>query len=43
MEQRYTATFESLYRHTIPDWFRDAKLGFWSHWGLQSVPMAGDW
>jgi len=21
----------------------DAKLGMWSHWGPQSVPMAGDW
>lgn len=23
---------------TIPDWYRDAKLGFFIHWGLYSVP-----
>ena len=22
----------------IPDWYRDAKLGFFIHWGLYSVP-----
>lgn len=26
-----------------PEWFKDAKIGFWSHWGPQSVPMYGDW
>lgn len=26
-----------------PDWFRDAKLGLWSHWGPQCVPEFGDW
>ncbi|MCC2975193.1 alpha-L-fucosidase [Sphingomonas sp. PL-96] len=31
----------SQYRY--PDWFRDAKLGLWSHWGPQSVPEQGDW
>ncbi|MGY2735543.1 alpha-L-fucosidase [Sphingomonas sp. UYP23] len=31
----------SNYRY--PDWFRDAKLGIWSHWGPQSVPEQGDW
>ncbi|MFD1950786.1 alpha-L-fucosidase [Sphingomonas arantia] len=31
----------SNYRY--PDWFRDAKLGLWSHWGPQSVPEQGDW
>ncbi len=39
----YQATFESLYKHKCPDWFRDAKFGIWSHWGPQSVPMFGDW
>ena len=43
MTERYEPTFESLRKHSVPDWFRDAKLGFWSHWGLGSVPMAGDW
>jgi alpha-L-fucosidase len=22
----------------VPDWYRDAKLGFFIHWGLYSVP-----
>ena len=22
----------------VPDWYRDAKLGFFVHWGLYSVP-----
>ena len=39
----FKATFESLRSFECPDWFRDAKLGIWSHWGPQSVPMCGDW
>ena len=40
---KFEATFESLRTFECPAWFRDAKLGIWSHWGPQSVPMAGDW
>jgi len=29
--------------YRYPDWFRDAKLGLWAHWGPQSVPQQGDW
>lgn len=29
--------------YSTPDWFRDAKLGIWSHWGPQCVPEFGDW
>ncbi len=29
--------------YRAPDWFRDAKLGIWSHWGPQCVPEFGDW
>lgn len=43
MSTLYEPTFESLASHTVPDWFCDAKLGIWSHWGPQSVPMYGDW
>lgn len=39
----FEAAFDSLYTHDYPAWFRDAKLGIWSHWGPQSVPMCGDW
>ncbi len=43
MSKHYEATFESLREYECPDWFRDIKFGIWSHWGPQSVPMAGDW
>lgn len=37
-------TRESLVAHfTVPDWYRDAKLGLWAHWGPQCAPEAGDW
>jgi alpha-L-fucosidase len=39
----FEPTWESLRQYQCPDWFRDAKLGIWSHWGPQCVPMAGDW
>jgi alpha-L-fucosidase len=28
-------TLESLAQFEAPEWFRDAKLGIWSHWGPQ--------
>ena len=40
---KFQPSFDSLRSYECPTWFRDAKLGFWSHWGPQSVPMAGDW
>ena len=39
----FQANWESLRTFECPDWFRDAKFGIWSHWGPQSVSMAGDW
>ncbi len=39
----FDATFDSLATFDCPDWFRDAKLGIWAHWGAQSVPRYGDW
>lgn len=32
-----------LDRFTVPEWYRDAKLGLWAHWGPQCAPEAGDW
>ncbi len=29
--------------YTAPEWWRDAKLGAWSHWDPQSMPEQGDW
>ena len=39
----YQGTRESLSKYRAPDWFRDAKLGLWAHWGPQSAPEQGDW
>lgn len=41
MNQRavvYEATQESLARHQVPSWYRDAKFGLFSHWTVGSVP-----
>jgi alpha-L-fucosidase len=34
----YEPTLDSLDRHPLPDWYADAKLGIFVHWGLYSVP-----
>ncbi len=39
----FQPTFESFSQYQCPEWFRDAKLGMWAHWGPQAVPMMGDW
>ena len=36
--QHYEPTLESVRRHPLPDWYQDAKLGIFVHWGLYSVP-----
>jgi alpha-L-fucosidase len=36
--QVYQPTWESLDTHPLPDWFDDAKLGIFIHWGIFSVP-----
>ena len=35
---KYTPEKESLKLHKVPEWFHDAKLGIFIHWGLFSVP-----
>src|SRR6185437_13515185 len=39
----FAGNAESLGAYHCPDWFRDAKLGIWAHWGPQSAPEDGDW
>ena len=39
----FQPTWESLQQYRCPAWFRDAKLGFWAHWGPQGGPKQGDW
>ncbi len=34
----YEPTPESLNQHDAPEWFEDAKLGYFIHWGPYSVP-----
>src|SRR5689334_20586997 len=34
----YEPTWESVAAHPLPDWYDDAKLGIFLHWGLYSVP-----
>jgi alpha-L-fucosidase len=35
---KYEPTLESLDKHPLPQWYADAKLGIFIHWGLYSVP-----
>jgi alpha-L-fucosidase len=34
----YEPTLQSLNQHPLPEWYADAKLGIFIHWGLYSVP-----
>ena len=34
----YEGTWESVGTHAVPEWYEDAKLGVFLHWGLYSVP-----
>lgn len=37
----YKASWSSLRNHPTPQWFRDAKFGIYTHWGIYSVPACG--
>ena len=34
----YSADWDSLTKWQAPDWYRDAKFGIFTHWGLYTVP-----
>ena len=36
--ERYEADWDSLAQWTCPEWFEDAVLGVYCHWGVYSVP-----
>lgn len=39
----FQPNWESLSQHTeAPEWFQDAKLGIYFHWGVYSVPAHGN-
>ncbi|MHC4544459.1 MAG: alpha-L-fucosidase [Planctomycetota bacterium] len=40
MGKKYEPSWESLVNYEAPEWYEDAKLGFWVHWGVYSVPAA---
>lgn len=40
----YTDDWSTLSRlYNVPQWWRDAKFGAWSHWDPQSAAEYGDW
>ena len=40
----YSPDWKAISRlYTVPEWWRDAKFGAWSHWDPQSMPEQGDW
>lgn len=39
--KKYEATWESLDSRPIPEWFDEAKIGIFIHWGVFSVPSFG--
>ncbi|TNJ43431.1 alpha-L-fucosidase [Tamlana fucoidanivorans] len=44
-QENFKATWESLKKHkAVPEWFANAKLGVYFHWGVYSVPATdGEW
>jgi hypothetical protein len=40
-EDAWQANWESLSKHEVPQWARDAKFGIYAHWGVYSV--SGGW
>ena len=41
MPFKYEPNWRSLQSHKTPQWFRDAKFGIYTHWGIYSVPATG--
>jgi len=39
----FDPSWESLEKYECPEWFRDAKLGIFVHWGLTSLQGVDDW
>ena len=38
----FSASWESLEKNTIPQWYLDGKFGIFIHWGVYSVPAFGN-
>ena len=39
----YKANWRSLAKHETPQWYKDAVIGIYFHWGPYSVPGFGCW
>lgn len=39
--KKYDPNWESLDSRPLPEWFDNAKIGIFLHWGLYSVPNMG--
>lgn len=40
----FRPTWESLMQARVPDWFREKRLGIFTHWGVYSVPAySNEW
>ncbi|MBP5646887.1 MAG: alpha-L-fucosidase, partial [Bacteroidaceae bacterium] len=43
-EGQYTSNWDTLsHYYNVPEWWREAKFGAWSHWDPQSQAEDGDW
>jgi alpha-L-fucosidase len=41
---QYEPTWESLSKHHVPEWFKDAKFGIYAHLGVYCVPAySNEW
>ena len=38
---QYQPTWDSLDKRPLPDWYDEAKVGIFMHWGVYSVPSFG--
>jgi alpha-L-fucosidase len=41
MNETFAPSWRSLRTHVTPQWFKDAKFGIYTHWGVYSVPACG--
>lgn len=39
----YEPSWDSLDKRPLPEWYDQAKVGIFLHWGVYSVPAMGEW
>lgn len=40
---KYDPTWKSLDTRPLPQWYDDAKIGIFIHWGVYAVPSMEEW